>query len=370
MVSTTLFNPSFGLTAKESGPRGQSTPMVPIVFKNELKTEPGDTVRLLYPFQIGGAAFGREANAHDSAVQMGFADQDVKIEEHRYSARTDFEDSALQKNFINHFLEATTQIQTAVGQMYEAAACMHLAGYAPTGTSTSTAYVDQASVPFDPKNIHVTFNAAGAGPTDYAYGTTNFRVMPTGAAAEENITSSHPMTLTQLMTALKNAQSVNQGFAPCADGNYVVLLHTTAYEQLLADADFKNVNVSQDASAKGAATNVAVTGRIAQWRKLRILECPLLPLGINSSTGNVISTVRRNVLLGAHALSMANGLKGGAPGDKGAPLEFIQESQHFGDITTLLSKWWCGFALNRWTDTRDTVNTNRQRSILLPCYGV
>jgi hypothetical protein len=163
---------------------------------------------------------------------------------------------------------------------------------------------------------------------------------------------------------------VNQGFAPCADGNYVVLLHTTAYEQLLADADFKLVNVSQDASAKGASTNVAVTGRIAQWRKLRILECPLLPLGINSSTGNVISTVRRNVLLGAHALSMANGLKGGAPGDKGAPLEFIQESQHFGDITTLLSKWWCGFALNRWTDTRDTVNTNRQRSILLPCYGV
>ncbi len=368
LINSVCFNPKYGLVARMEGKKGNGTKARPIVIHEELTSQPGNTLRLWYPFQIGGPGVDAGVDLFASADVGGYAFQDLVIYEKWKSMLTQLEDTSNQLNFISSFSTATTQLQTAVANIWDVAACMHLAGYAPTGTKTSTSYVDHASTLIDPSDTGWTLGT----PTDYPTGTSsNYRVMPTGTTNEQDITSSHPLTTSQIETSVKNAKSVNRGFAPCEDGYYYLFTHPNCYfgsTGLLADTNFRAVHVTGDANAKGAASNIAVTGLVAQWANVKIILTPYMPLGIRTDNGNVISTVRRNVLVGAHALSVGVGLQGGAP-DEAKPMEFRQDHKNFGQETGIACSFWGGFKRNIFDDPRDTVSTTRMRSIVLPAYG-
>lgn len=378
MMQSILLNPHNGWVKRQKG----KTPVnAPFVFRHELmpgnpgegNTGIGTTIRFFVSFQTGGGTSPRGVDLKTVAGKANYTHFEASINENWASFADHYPDTVSQVSELVPFKKANPQIATRISFLHELKLIMELAGYAPTTSTTNTGYIDVSGTPIDPANPDWLLQDAG-GITDYPAGSP-FRVFPvaSGVSDEQSITNSHPITTDQIKRAVKVFRRVNAGVEPLrikGQELFLLILHPDQYSLLLDDTAFKQVNWYGPAQGGIVAPgdNVRVTGKVAQWEDVLIVQHPMVPYGINASTGAPITTVRRAILCGANSAVMGSGRRGAFDDAQGQLLDFRRENENFGQKNYVATCFWSGIKRVRFTDNRDLVNTERSNTCILPSY--
>ena len=200
-----------------------------------------------------------------------------------------------------------------------------LAGFNPTSfTVNGTTYSTTA------QKLQVQGHNA---PTD----PTSTRVIRAGAAAtDQALTSGDTFTMDLIDFAIESIEANDQPIEPCSDGYYKLVLHPYQITDLKQDSGGK-IQWYQNELAKeqgGKDSNLEFKYNygpmlIGQYENVKIYRAPRVTQGQNSSTSAVITTVRRAVMVGKHALSYASPFGGIAKGDTDVPFKmFVQLSDY------------------------------------------
>lgn len=365
-----MTNPKHGLIGEQTGSEGDATQVgKPIIFRGDLMEKIGTTIRFFVTFLAGGPSVDRGVDLASVAEVMGYTSLEMGIKEHWKAFGENFTFTTDQVSYLRQYLQANKHIPRAVGQLWEIALHIHACGYKPTAaTKTHNCFRDVANKLIDPTVKGWNMNPDHL--TDYPYTGphSQFRVLPSTLTVEEDITSTHTFSVAQMEKMGARLQDPNIGIPPCEDGLYKLFLHPFCWSDLKLDSRFKEVFVTHP-NAPAEGKNIAVTGEVGHWDRFTIYPDPFVTPGIRSDTGAVIPTVRRNVVLGAGGLSMGCGKEGCAPGAKAQSLNLSTESKNHGQIKTVAAKWFGGVRRNFWEDDRDTVNTGRSRTAILPAYA-
>ena len=161
--------------------------------------------------------------------------------------------------------------------------------------------------------------------------TTNRIVRAGAAATDQALTSSNTMTLNLIDNALELNVASDQPIEPFSDGTFDLFLSPYDIVNLKRDTSsaiqWFNIELAKLQGGKGSAiedmyqNNMRCVGKYAN---VIIYEAPRVAYGLRSDTSAVITTVRRNVLLGLNALSFASPY-GGRITDKDVPFKYREQ---------------------------------------------
>jgi len=149
----------------------------------------------------------------------------------------------------------------------------------------------------------------------------------TSNTADEDLASGDAFTLEMISVAVEKAKMATIPIRPVRiEGNsyYVVFVHPYQLSQL-REQDSRWDKVYMAALQAGMInSNPLFNGTMGVWDGCLIVESKRVTPGVNSSTKAVIDEVKRAVLCGAQAATIAWGRTGGDPGS------FVWEEERFG----------------------------------------
>lgn len=151
---------------------------------------------------------------------------------------------------------------------------------------------------------------------------TNRMIWQGGKTADEGITSSEPFTLDLVDVARERAEtaSIAGGTGPLirpirymGDNYYVMFLHDYQVSSLRSNTATGQWMDIQKTSMSGGDVkkNPIFTGALGIYNGVVLHKASRVTTGVNSSSGAAISTVRRAVLCGAQAATVAFGSESG-----------------------------------------------------------
>ena len=227
------------------------------------------------------------------------------------------------------FEEVVNQlIPKRCAELVETSFFQQLAGVNPTSfVADGTTYASTAD------KLHVQGHNTPVAPT------TNRVLRAGGVSADESLTSSNTFKLNLIDYALELNDSSTQPIQPLDDGHFRLYISQYDYVNLKNDAG-STIQWSQINLAKlmgGDESNIesrfnAKYGKMVTagvYQNVVICVSPRVAFGANSSTSAVITTTRRNVLVGKNAATFASPY-GGRMQDENVPLRIINELQDYG----------------------------------------
>jgi hypothetical protein len=293
--------------------------------KNTVK---GDQLTFSYVGKATGKATGEGGTMAGNESAVDLQSQQCVWNVTRYAFKSPNDDGTIESQRTNvAFEEASrTLIRERFGEWIDTACFYHLAGASPsTLTIDGTTYSTAAEL------LHVQGHNAPTQPT-----TTDRIIRVAGAATDQALTSADTLTLLQVDYMLEKAGNSNQTlkYLPGRELDLFV-----SHEQLV-DLQHDTTSAIQwytqgIAQIQGGMANNKVENRFdnnmvcaGKYRNVNIYAHPRVAYGENSSSGAVITTVRRAVLVGKDALIWMSPF-GGAPGDKDVPLRYFTEFQDY-----------------------------------------
>lgn len=290
----------------------------------------GDQVTIDYvprmtgvPVGEGGTLAGRE-----KAIDKGY--MQMTINETRDAVK--FPNSGIEPQRTHLMFEQVARelIPQRAQELMMASIMNQLAGFNPTSFTCPTDGVTYASTA---DKLHVQGHNTPVAPS------TNRIIRAGGVANDQSLTSSNTFTYSLLDNALeKNALSL-QPMKPLSDGFFRLYLSPPDFYNLKNDVtspiQWGNIELSkisggtasslEDRYLKG--TNYRVFA--GQYQNVLIFEDRNIPYGVNASSSAVITTVRRNLLIGNKAFAFATPL-GGAVSDDSVPLTIQTQIEDYG----------------------------------------
>ncbi len=135
--------------------------------------------------------------------------------------------------------------------------------------------------------------------------TTNRILRPAGVAADESLTSNHPMTLDLIDKVVVRATTGSNAMRPVREGGtkkFVMYLHPEQARQLRTNtATGQWMDITKAAMA-GGGKNRFLDGALGEYNNVILRVSQDVTLGVNSSVATTsVANVRRAVLLGAQA---------------------------------------------------------------------
>ena len=131
-------------------------------------------------------------------------------------------------------------------------------------------------------------------------------------SADESATSTYVFDLTVIDKCVEKAKTLSPMIRPVKVGGedkYVMFLHPYQVYNLRTNTNSGQwLDITKAALSGGKESGNAIyNGALGEWNNVVLHEATRVPLGVNSSTGAAISTVRRAIFCGAQAGVMAYG---------------------------------------------------------------
>lgn len=277
----------------------KATPIAPLIgtsadsvihLKSELSKGAGDKVTfgLRMQLQGDGVTEGETQEGNEEALTT-YSDA-VVINELMHAVRVRNKGSIDQKRVpFNLRDEAKSGLKDWWAKRYSVSFFNQMAGYTP-----------QTNVKFTGLNAVV---APSSGRQIWS---------EAGTTADENLDNTgDQFKLVHLDYAKELAQTADVPIRPLMIGGeekYVVYLHPYQVTDLRTDASTAGnwFDIQKAAMQGGKVSNNPIyTGALGEYNGVIIRQAFDVPMGVNSSTGAAISTVRRAIFLGAQACAMA-----------------------------------------------------------------
>lgn len=142
---------------------------------------------------------------------------------------------------------------------------------------------------------------------------TNRKLFVNGSADESN-TSAYVMNLTMIDYAVELAKTANPKIRPIRIGGeskYIMYLHPYQVKSLRTNTSTGQwLDITKAVYQGSRQNNPIYNGSLGEYNGVILRESEHVTPGVNSSTGAIVSTVRRAVLLGADAAMYAVGRQG------------------------------------------------------------
>lgn len=301
----------------------------PEVMARGRNTNKGDQITFSYIGKSTGALVGEGGNATANAEALDLQNQQIVWSVTRKPFRSPNEDGTTieaQRTNVEFDSATRTAIQNRFVEVLDTGFFYHLAGASPTsltldGVTTSTA-----------AGLLLLF-----GHNDPTAPTTNRIIRAGGGSTDEGIGSSNTMTLELVDYMLEKAGNSNQALGYLEGNSYDLYISHEQAVDLQHDAGSSiQWYTNELAALQGGMKDNKIQNRfengmpcLGKYRNVYIYAHPRVAYGENSSTGAVITTVRRAVLVGRDALIWASPF-GGRPTDKDIPLRYYTELEDVG----------------------------------------
>lgn len=256
----------------------------------------------------------------------------------------------IEKQRLKQNLETivTGQIANRAVELMDTSVFTQLAGVNQTSfTLNGTTYSTTA------KKLHVQGHNTPVAPT------TNRIVRAAGAATDQALTSSDTFTLALIDYALEKNAVSDQPIEPMNDGYFYLFLSPYDVTNLKHDAgsaiQWLNLQTAMISGGKASQVEGEYVNNIPYlgvYNNVKIFQAGRVAYGQNSSTSAVITTVRRNVLVGKNALSFASPY-GGRVSDTDVPFRFQEQLKDYGKYKGILAEMVYGLKKMSPTDKED-----------------
>ena len=282
-----------------------------IHMKNELTKGPGDKITFPLMKKLTGAGFTSREVAEGNGEALSLYSEDITINElgHVVSIPNEGRSIDTQRIPIKLRQAAKNGLQTWLAERMSQTFFYHVCGYTPINASGGK-YNGHNTVTA-PSSGRQVWRAAGAGETN---------------SADESIESDDIMTLNMVDHMREMAETLTSPIRPIniegnyeaggtdiSGGRYVMYLHPYQVTDLRTSTDTGQWLDIQKAAMMGGQTskNPIYSDALGEYNNVILKKANHITSGVNSSTGAAITTVKRAVLLGAQAVSLAYGKDGG-----------------------------------------------------------
>lgn len=299
-----------------------------VYFPEEMlgKDARGDQITYDYINRMTGNPIGEGGvlDGNEKALDLGSFSLSMNVT--RDAVLFPADDTIEQQRTKIQFENAAKEvIPTRVRELIDASCFQHLAGVNPTSMSLNGTTYSSAA-----QKLHVQGHNTPVAPS-------SDRILRAAAAAtDQALTSSDTMTVPLIDYALELNAASEQPIEPLDDGTFDLYLSPYDVVNLRHDSSsaiqWHNIELSRteggnDVLKEKFGNKLRMVG---QYGCVNIIEAPRVAYGANSSSSAVITTVRRNVLVGKNALTFASPM-GGRPSDAKPPYKIIDQLKDYGE---------------------------------------
>lgn len=290
----------------------------------------GDVVNFDYIGRMTGKPVGEGGTLDGQEKALDIKAFNMTINESRDAVRYVKTGIEPQRTNINFSKQTRIAIRQRAGELMTQSFFNQLAGAAPESWTSVT---DGETYATSADKLHVTGHNTVTAPSS------NRIIRAGGGANDQAITSSNLMSYSLIDYMLEENASSLQPIQPLDDGYFRFYISPYDFVNLKQDVtspiQWGNIALSEIES--GAKDNM-LKNRYMQGKKfvsggiyqnVKILESRDIPYGVRSDTNAVITTVRRNILVGRNAACFASPY-GGRPTDEDVPMKFIEQLADYG----------------------------------------
>jgi N4-gp56 family major capsid protein len=304
------------------------------VFSDLAKSH-GDLVHYHLISKLAQRGFTEGDTAMGSEESLDYSDDSLYINQLRFAVAIPGEGHiATQRTNLDQYDDAPIQIAQAYADRIDTWAFNHLCNYTP---QTDTIYTG--------------FNAVSSIDTGHI-------VRAGTATTDQGLTSADTFSLTLLDKALYTARTATNPIRPVRIGGseyYVAFIHDQQEYNLVTTVSSTTPNWYDIERAKIEGGSLAesglLNGALGIYKNIIIHRSSRVTNGVNSSTSTTaVTTVRRAVLCGAHALSLAFGMASNK-GDIPTSLNISETDIDGGNEVSLISNLVCGMKETRFDST-------------------
>lgn len=282
-----------------------------IHMKNELSKGPGDQITFPLVKKLTQAGFTTREVAEGNGEALSLYSDAIKINELGFVVSIPNEGRAIDTQRIPIKLRqiASNNLKTLVAERMSQSFFYHVCGYTPAN-ALGVKYNAHNTVTA-PTSGRQIWRAAGVGESN---------------TADEGLESDDIMTLNMIDHMRETAETLSSPIRPIniegnyeaggtdiSGGRYVMYLHPYQVTDLRTSTDTGQWLDIQKAAMMGSSTskNPIYSDALGEYNGVILKKANHVTQGVNSSSGAAITTVRRAVLLGAQAVSIAYGKDGG-----------------------------------------------------------
>lgn len=296
-------------------------------FAEELlgKDSKGDQVTYSFIGKMTGNPVGEGGTLDGNEKALDLGSFSIAVNESRDAILIPNSGIEPQRTLINMEKAAKTVLPVRAAELLDTSAFQQLAGVNPTSfTMNGTTYDSTA------KKLHVQGHNTPVAPA-------SSRILRAAAAAsDEALTSSDKLTLPLLDYALELNAVSEQPIEAFDDGTFDLYVHDYALTDLMHDTtsaiQWHPIELAKiEAGAKNRIDDDMFKNKVrvvGKYGPINIISHPRVAQGANSSSSAVITTVRRNVLVGKNALAFASPY-GGRISDTDVPLKIVDQLKDY-----------------------------------------
>ena len=279
----------------------------------------GDTVTFPFAGKLTSVPVGEGGTLDGSTAQeaLDLQSHSMTINESRYAVLNPNYGIEQQRTNVNFEETTRKMLSKRAVELLDTSFFYQSGGAAPTSlTINGTTYSSAAEL------LHVQGHNTPTAPT------TNRIVRAASAATDQALTSSDTMTLNLIDNALELNVASDQPIEPFADGTFDLFLSPYDIVNLKRDTSsaiqWFNIELAKlQGGGKSYIEDMYQNNMrcVGKYANVMIYEAPRVAYGVRSDTSAVITTVRRNVLVGANALSFLSPY-GGRITDTDVPFKY------------------------------------------------
>lgn len=263
----------------------------------------GDNVTFDYTNRLTNVPLGEGSTAFGNEEALNIGSHNMSINLTRIPVANPNVDTIEQQRTNIDFAEtAAKQCYGRAAELIDFSTFNQLAGVNPT----SFTLLDGATYSGNARLMVQGHNAPTAP-------TANRHILAAAAATDQALTSADTFSLDLLDYANETMMSAGQPMAPANDGFYHVFLHPYQVVDLKHDnsnaIQWLPIQLAEVQGGKESKLILPYSDKpthVASYGRFKLYEAPRVAFGANSSTGAVITTVRRAVIVGRDALSFAS----------------------------------------------------------------
>lgn len=286
----------------------------------------GDNLTYDYIGKMTGNPIGEGGtlDGNEKALDLGYFS--LTMNETRDAVQVPVRGIEPQRTKVRMEKAAKKVLPTRAAELIDASCFQQLAGVNPTSfTQNGTTYSTTA------QKLHVQGHNTPIAPT-------SSRILRAAAAAtDEALTSSDKFTLHLLDYFGELNEASEQPIEAFDDGTMDVFLHPYCITDLRLDTtsaiQWNAIELARLEGGKKSGFDDLKFGNkllmIGKYGPYNLFSAGRVAQGANSSTSAVITTVRRNVVVGKNALAYASPY-GGRPEDDDVPLKIVDQLKDYG----------------------------------------
>lgn len=285
----------------------------------------GDRVTYSFIGKMTGNPIGEGGTLDGNEKSLDLGSFNMTINETRDAILIPNSGIEPQRTLVNMENAAKKVLPVRCAELLDTSAFQQLAGVDPTSfTINGTTYATAA------EKLHVQGHNTPAAPVAS-------RILRAAAAAtDQALTSADKLTLPLIDYALELNAVSEQPVEAFEDGTFDFYAHPYAITDLMHDTTSAiQWHPIEIARLEGGEDNYLNEGKwknkvqvIGRYGPVNIISHPRVAQGANSSTSAVITTVRRNVLVGKNALAFGSPY-GGRVTDTDVPLKIVDQLKDY-----------------------------------------